>query len=239
MSKIFIGRRAKSVLDSFTAISDEIRVREDYLYATSSVISGIYELPVGEIETEEFTVTPLGQFLSMIDMCGESHDLDLDGSVITIADDKKSFRFITSPLSQAKERNRIGQTLFDESEEIVINFVIDESTVKDLRKAMSATNLSTIKLIGENGEVFLNAENESTQNSIKMKITGSSTEDIELAFAEGVNVFNSLYEGIYSCQIRRIDNQGATAYVIKLTNTSIGDVSENGELFYFSTLSEV
>ena len=241
MSEVKIGKKATAVLKSFGKINPELRIREDYLYTKSvdSGMSGIFELPANEIQTEEFGVGNVLELLSVIELCKEP-TINFEDEVLRIEDKSKKITFLTTPLETIDERSMAGQELFEQSTNVKLSFIVDETNIQDLNSAMGKLNLDSLKIVSKDGKVMFTATNSITENSIDLVLEGSASEDCSYEFQKGesgsVQIFNMLLTGIYSCQVREVDYNGKSLSLIKLTNTSISG-EENGTLFYLSTLS--
>jgi len=240
MSEVKIGKKAMVVLSSFSKINPEMRLKEDYLY-TKSVgggLSGIYELQNGEVETKEFGVSSMTDLLSVLHLCKEP-TIEYDDEVLTVKDKSKKFTYLTSPLETIDERSLAGQTLFEQSENVKISFVVDETNIQDLNAAMGKLNLDSLKIASEDGVVKFIASNSITENSVALNLEGSASEDCSFEFQKGdsgsVQIFSLLMSGIYSCQVREVDYNGKSLFLIKMENTSVSD--GESKLFYLSTLS--
>jgi len=241
MSKVKIGNKAMSILKSFSKINPEMRIREDFLYCKTvdAGLSGIFELPKGEIETEEFGVGAMNDLLSIVDLC-KDFEMNIDDECLTIEDKTKKFTYLTTPLETIDERSMAGQQLFEQSDNIKISFIVDETNIQDLNAAMGKLNLDSLKIVSEDGVVKFRSSNSITENSVDLVLEGKADSDCEFEFQKGdtgsVQIFNLLFSGIYSCQVREVDYNGKSLFLIKLVNTSISG-EDNGKLFYLSTLS--
>ncbi len=240
MSKIKIGSKAKAVLASFAGINPEMRLRSDYLYVKGTdagTIAGTFVLPTDEVETEEIALGSVSEFLSVVGMFEEDKlNIDLDKDVIKLGDGKKKITYMTAPLSIIPEKNSAGEKLFEASQEIVCQFVVDEQTNKELNDAIKKLSLGKLQVVCENSKIKLRAINETTDNSIEFDVDGSATVDGEMTFG-AVGTFDMLLGGVYAVQIRAVEVNGRKLNFAKMVNSTLASNDSNGKLYYFCSLT--
>jgi hypothetical protein len=241
MTEIKIGPKAKIILQSFSGINPEMRLREDYLYTRgtdSGTVAGTFNLPKNEVTTQELALGSVSEFLGVMSMFDESKlTINLDGDALKLKDSKKSITYTTAPLSIVAPRNTAGEKLYDASDKIIMQFIVDEETKKELSDAIKKLSLGKLTVVSEAGKIKIKAINETTDNSIEFDVDGSANEDRELTFGV-VGTFDMLLNGIYAVQIREIDVNGRGVAFAKLVNSTINaNKAENGELYYFASLS--
>lgn len=240
MKEIKIGAKAKAILSSFAGINSEMRIRQDYLYVRGNdqgTIAGTFMLPDNEIETDEFALGSVSEFLGVVSMFDpEKLKIELDKDVIKMKDGKKSITYTTAPISVVPEKNTAGEKLFEASTKIVCQFVVDEQTNKELNDAIKKLTLGKLQVVCENSKIKLKAINETTENSIEFDVDGSSQSDCELTFG-AVGTFDMLFDGIYAVQIRAVEVNGREIHFAKLVNTTLAANKDNGSLSYFASLT--
>jgi len=236
MSEVKIGERAKSVLSSFSKLNPSLRVRQDYLFARCDKVTGVFTLPAGEIETDvPFVVFSVPMFMSILGMF-ENPVIHKDDLVLSIQDGNKKVVYLATDDCATPERQTGGEQLFDSHEkDAMFTCLLDEKVIKDINTAISAIDANAMSFVCANGEVSLKVENESSENYVEIKLSGSSSEDIQIDMGDKT-LLPSLFSGIYAVQCRKCIHNEGELYLTKFVNQSIK--ADEGSLFYFAPMSK-
>jgi len=231
MSTIKIGEKAKAILSSFSKLSKEQRIRDDYLYAKSEDAGtiGVYELPKGEVEIdEEFAIANIPEFLQIVSMFKEP-EITKNDNVITIKDDKKMFSYITCPIDMVPSRNMKGQELFEASNETLASVIIDEALLKEINQTIDKLGFNIMMIVDDSGSPAIKLINDVTENFAVFRLEGFINTD-SVKFGD-ISILKNIYPGIYSIKVKNLDVGSEKRAYIKLTNESIQP--EDGALYYF------
>lgn len=240
MSKIIINERAKAIMESFAEIEPALVIREDYLFTRNDSIMGMYELPEGEVVTEEvFALDNSKEFLSISAMLDEeTKEISMEGTAIVLKDADERIRYSTGHMEVMPAFNKKGLELYDASTDVLCKFSLNEANLKRLNKLANTLKTTDVYLIGDGDNIFIELVNTTTDNTSRVKLEGmnKSGKDfvVQLSDNKAIPFYKVIYDGIYEVEVRIGKVKSSDVLLVKFDSISIND-KENGKLFYFTT----
>lgn len=237
MSTVKLGEKAKAVLQSFSKLNPELRIRADYLYVKTNSINGVFNLAAGEIETDTpFVVHSMPDFLNVLGMFN-TPAIDKNGLILSVSDDGKKAVYLATDDTMVADRQLGGEQLFENhANDVTFACMLDEKSIKDINSAMSVIDADRISIVCKDGAVMAKVENRASENYVEIKLSGMSNTDVTLDFGDK-GILSSLFSGIYGVQCRTCQHNGAELYLAKFVSQSIQAV--DGNLFYFAPMSVI
>ena len=241
MEKIKIGAKALAVLQSFGKINPLQKITSEMLYANgeaegqASGLVGVYKVPENEIVSPAFGVRSVPEFINVTKMVKDG-EMFMDGLLITVKDATKKVSYNTTPSDMIDDMPTTGQELYSASNDVIVTFALDESTIKDVNDTINKMSLDKLEIVVDSeGTPTLYAHSTSTNDSVTFKLDGKGVEDTTLVFGSPT-VLSYLLTGIYAVQVRDLGPDTGNVKAAKLVNKSLGDKETNGELYYFYVL---
>lgn len=240
MSEIIINEKAKTIMESFAEIEPSIVIREDFLFTRNDSIMGMYELPKGEVVTEEvFALDNSKEFLTIDGMLDEeTKKITMENGAIVFKDADERIRYATGHMEVMPAFNKKGLELYDESSDVLCKFALNEANLKRLNKLASTLKTTDVYLIGDGENVSIELLNTTTDNTSRVKLEGmnKSGKDfvVQLSDGKAIPFYKVIYDGIYEVEVRIGKVKSSDVLLVKFDSISINS-DETGKLFYFTT----
>lgn len=234
---IKIGKKAKEILKSFAKIEESIIVKSDYLYTKNNSLMGFYTLPENEIEIDgKMCLGNINEFLSIMNFINEDElNISMDGNDIILQDDSKRFTYPSSFEETMQQLNRRGIEMFEESEDVVCQFNLDETKIEDCIKYSNVLGAKSVYIIGEDSKLYIELVNDETGAKSRIKLDGESEDNFkyEINDKDSTAFYSLVFKGDYEVTIKKAQASGRDTLLIMIDNKDI-DSDEAGSLVYFT-----
>ena len=232
-----IHDQALEIINSFSAVSEKLILKEDELVAKSpsTDIVGRFVPAKGEIEIDKEVGIESKQFLSILNLF-DAYKLQQKDDMVTVLGSKQKIQYMTLYTEQLPTYNPKGEELFDSVEETSLSFTLDDATiVETLKKHASTIGADVVKLKAVKKKAFIVLSNTTTGTTSEIQLEDCIIgHDFEITLTETGNkpFFTVLYEGTYSVVVKKADIKGNTIYLTKLSHSELAN-KKDGVLYYF------
>ena len=214
VTKMRLSRETLSVLKNFASINSNILIKPGSRLQTMSAGKNIYaEATVQEDFETEVPIWDLNKFLGIVSMFSNP-DLEFHEKHVDISNGKSSVRYFYSDASLLT----VPKTEIKMPDSI-ISFDLDETNLNEILKASSILQVSDLKIIGRDGNLFITVADSANSTSNSFSVTVDD------------NYSGPNYEGTFNVsEIKFLPG----SYKVHITNTVISKfVHESGTISYY------